>query len=102
VVPATIEKGILKTSTSGGTSINCVLAHIAATKPEKALVVTDGYIESCDALLLRSTRDQDIRALVSRDGSTAELRRASIPCKQLDKYPDATGDNQENQRTPFP
>lgn len=102
VVPATIEKGILKTSTSGGTSINCVLAHIAATKPEKALVITDGYIESCDALLLRSTRNQDIRALVSRDGSTAELRRASIPCKQLDKYPDATGDNQENQRTPFP
>lgn len=96
VVPAVIEKGILKTSTSGGTSMNCVLAHIAAAKPEKALVITDGYIESCDPALLRGIRGQNIHALVSRDGSTAELCRASIPCTQLAQYPDTVGNNSTN------
>jgi predicted metal-dependent peptidase len=44
-----IERGALKAQTTGGTSMACVLAHLARTKPEAAVVVTDGYIE-------RSTR----------------------------------------------
>lgn len=88
VAPATIEYGELKTRTTGGTSVNCVLAHLAETRPEKALVVTDGYIEACDPTLLRKIRGVALHALVSRDGNPAALEQAGIPCTQLNEYPD--------------
>jgi hypothetical protein len=90
VVPATIEKGVLKTSTTGGTAMNCVLEHLAQTRPEKALVVTDGYIERCDRGLLAACRETTIHALVSRDGSTRELEKVGIACTQLSPHPDGT------------
>ena len=50
VVPAVIESGgLLKTRTTGGTSMTCVLEHVAKTRPEAAVVLTDGYIERVDA-----------------------------------------------------
>ncbi len=87
VKPAIIEKGILKTQTSGGTSINSVLKHVADTGPGKALIITDGYIEECDKNLLRHIAGQAIHVLLSRDGSPAEIQRAGIPYTQLEKYP---------------
>ena len=45
-VPAVIERGQLRTSTTGGTSIQCVLEHVARTRPDAAVVVTDGFIEA--------------------------------------------------------
>ncbi len=45
VVPAVIEGGALKAGTSGGTSLECVLEHVAKTRPSCAVIVTDGYIE---------------------------------------------------------
>jgi hypothetical protein len=88
VAPATIEKGVLKTKTTGGTAMNCVLTHLAETRPEKALVLTDGYIERCDPALLKAASGTRLYALISRDGSAALLDEAGIPCTQLSEYPD--------------
>lgn len=87
VKPAIINNGVLKTNTTGGTSINCVLKHVAATRPGKALIITDGYIEPCDRDLLRRVTDQHLHVLLSRDGSAAEVEKAQIPYTQLERYP---------------
>jgi hypothetical protein len=87
VAPATIENGQLKTRSTGGTAMNCVLSHLAETRPEKALVITDGYIEACDPILLKKARGVTIHALVSRDGNPVRLEEAGISCTQLSKHP---------------
>lgn len=87
VEPATIEKGQLKTNTTGGTSMACVLEHIAKTKPVSAVVVTDGYIERVPKELLTKTRLTRLHVILTRDGSPSELHRAKIPYTQLDKMP---------------
>ena len=88
VEPAEIRDGRLVTSTTGGTSMDAVLRHIAETRPGKAVVITDGYIDECDPDLLTAVRGQDVRAIVSRDGSPAELERAGIPYSQLGRFSD--------------
>ena len=90
VVPATIEDGVLKTSTTGGTAMNCVLRHIAETCPENALVITDGYIEKCDQALLGAARDTSIHALIARHGDPARLEGEGIPTTQLAEHPAQT------------
>jgi hypothetical protein len=87
VAPATIRKGVLETSTTGGTSMNCVLAHLAETRPAKALVITDGYIEVCDPDLLSAAGDTTLHALVSRDGNPTRLADAGISSTQLSDFP---------------
>ncbi len=87
VAPAVIRDGVLETSTSGGTSINSVLAHFADSAPDRAVVITDGYIEQCDTALLNRLRNKTLQAIVSRAGSTGPLDRAGIPCYQLAPYP---------------
>ncbi len=87
VVPALIEKGRLKTITSGGASMACVLEHLAKTRPSAAVVITDGYIEPVDPVLLQQTAATRLHAIVTRDGSPRELRRAGIPCTQLEGVP---------------
>ena len=87
VAAAVIEGGQLKTSTSGGTSMGCVLEHLAATKPDSAVVLTDGYIERLDPALVKRVAATRVHVLVTRDGSAAELRRAGLAYTQLDKVP---------------
>ena len=87
VAPAVIRKGVLETSTSGGTSINCVLSHFADSDIDRAVVITDGYIEQCDSSLLQRLGRKTLHAIVSRDGSTTELDRAGISCHQLEQFP---------------
>ncbi len=87
VAAAVIEGGQLKTSTSGGTSMGCVLEHLAATKPDSAVVVTDGYIERLNPALVKRAAATRVHVLVTRDGSPAELRRAGLAYTQLDKVP---------------
>src|SRR3954451_14302696 len=41
----THKDGKLVASTTGGTSMACVLEHVADTRPPSAIVVTDCYIE---------------------------------------------------------
>jgi hypothetical protein len=87
VAPALIEDGQLKTTTSGGTSMKCVLEHLAATRPDCAVVLTDGYIERVEPSLVKRAAATRVHVLLTRDGSAAELRRAGLPYTQLDKVP---------------
>ncbi len=87
VAPARIEAGVLKTDTTGGTSLACVLDHISKTRPESAVIVTDGYIEAIPHALVGSTSHSRIHALVTRDGSPSELDRAGLSYTQLPKVP---------------
>ena len=87
VAAAVIEGGQLKTDTSGGTSMGCVLEHLAATKPQSAVVVTDGHIERLDPALVKRAFATRVHVILTRDGSGAELYRAGIAYTQLDKVP---------------
>jgi len=87
VAPAVIEDGQLRAQTSGGTSMSCVLEHLALTKPASAIVVTDGYIEEVDERLIQSISATRFHALVTRDGSPSALRRVGITYTQLDEVP---------------
>ena len=87
VAPAVIERGTLRTSTTGGTSMACVLEHVATTKPDAAIVVTDGYIEKLDRSLLAKTTSSRLHVLVTRDGNPALIEAAGLPYTQLDRVP---------------
>lgn len=87
VSPAVITNGQLRSDTSGGTSMACVLKHIAETRPASAVVVTDGYIEAVDRDLLARTAATRIHAIVTRDGNPAALKRIGMNYTQLDEVP---------------
>ena len=87
IAPAVIKNGQLVASTTGGTSMACVLQHLAQTRPATAIVITDGYIERLRPSLVEKAAGVRLHALVTRDGSPAELRRAGIPYTQLEKVP---------------
>jgi hypothetical protein len=87
VVPAVIERGALKAGTSGGTSLACVLEHVARTRPACAVIVTDGYVERIPkrrVAVLAATR---LHAIVTRDGNPSLLKAAGIPYSQLGRLP---------------
>ncbi|NLH77858.1 MAG: hypothetical protein GX465_12550 [Acidobacteria bacterium] len=87
VAPAVIEHGQLAARTTGGTSLACVLEHVARTRPASAVVVTDGYIEVLDRRLIMKASATRLHVLVTRDGSPAELLRAGLPYTQLERMP---------------
>jgi hypothetical protein len=88
VAAARIEKGRLISNTTGGTSMSCVLEHVARTRPSAAVVVTDGYIEELSptavAAAVARTR---LHVIVTRDGNPALIQRARLPFTQLSKVP---------------
>ena len=87
VAPAVIEKGQLRTSTSGGTSMQCVLNHIAKTRPDAAIVVTDGYIEPISHQQVAKTHGTRLHVLVTRGGNADLIAKAGLPYTQLEKVP---------------
>lgn len=87
VAPAVIQNGVLKAETTGGTSMACVLEHVARTCPKSAIVVTDGYIEKLDRRLVEKVSLTRLHILITRDGNPAIIHRAGIPYSQLDKVP---------------
>ena len=87
VAPAIIKGGQLQTITSGGTSMTCVLRHVAETRPTSAVVVTDGYIEALDTRLIATTSGTRLHTIITRDGHPWGLERAGIPYTQLDEVP---------------
>ena len=87
VSPALIEQGVLKTETTGGTSMSCVLEHVARTRPDADIVVTDGYIEVLDHSLVAKAAGTRLHVLVTRDGSPGLIARAGLPYTQLDQVP---------------
>ena len=87
VAKAEIVNGRLLADTTGGTSMGCVLEHIAETRPAAAVVVTDGYIETLSPGLLAGVRGTRLHAIVTRDGSPAMLHQAGISYSQLSRLP---------------
>lgn len=87
VVPALIERGALRANTSGGTSLECALAHIAKTRPSSAVIVTDGYIEPIARKRVAALAGTRLHAIVTRDGNPAALAKAGIPYSQLGRLP---------------
>ena len=87
VVPAVIEQGVLKAGTSGGTSLGCVLEHVAKTRPACAVIVTDGYVESIPKRRVAALSRTRLHAIVTRDGNPALLRAAGIAYSQLGRLP---------------
>jgi len=83
VAPAVIENGQLKTSTSGGTSLQCVIDHLHKTRPTAAVIITDGYIERLPPGIGQGLKPTRVHALISRDGDPSLLRQAGIPTTQL-------------------
>jgi hypothetical protein len=88
VVPAVIERGALRANTSGGTSLECALAHIAKTRPSSAVIVTDGYIEPVTKRRVAALAATRLHAIVTRDGNPAALAKAGIPYSQLGRLPE--------------
>jgi hypothetical protein len=87
VAPARIEQGRLVADTTGGTSMGCVLEHVARTKPRAAIVVTDGYIEALAPAQVAATAGTRLHIIVTRDGHAALLQRAGLPYTQLSRLP---------------
>ena len=85
VAPARIEQGRLIADTTGGTSMSCVLDHVARTKPRAAIVVTDGYIEALSPKQVAATAGTRLHVIVTAKGSPAWLQHAGIPRAQLSK-----------------
>ena len=67
--------------------MQCVLEHVAKTRPQAAIVVTDGYIERIDKRLVTKLAATKLHVLLTRDGSPVEIRRIGLPYTQLDKVP---------------
>jgi hypothetical protein len=87
VAPARIEKGRLMAATTGGTSMRCVLDHVARTQPRAAIVVTDGHIEPLSRTLVAATSRTRLHVIVTRAGSAALLHQAGLPYTQLSRLP---------------
>jgi len=87
VAPAVIRNGFLRTSTSGGTSLACVLEHVARTKPSAAVIVTDGIVGNVDREMLGRCRATRLHVLISADGSPAAIAKASLPWTKLSEVP---------------
>jgi len=87
VAPARISNGTLHADTTGGTSMACVLEHLADTAPPCAVVITDGYIEHLPKAAVKNAARTRIHALVTRDGDPSLLHAAGIPYTQLGRLP---------------
>jgi len=82
-----IERGVLKAGTSGGTSLECVLEHVAKTRPACAVIVTDGYVEQIPRKRVAALAATRLHAIVTRDGNPAPLKSAGIAYSQLGRLP---------------
>jgi len=87
VEPALIKKGQLRTATTGGTSMQCVLDHVAKTRPDAAIVITDGYIEPISRSQAAHAVGSKLHVLVTRYGNPALIAKAGLPYTQLEKVP---------------
>jgi hypothetical protein len=87
VAPANIEGGQLRTQTTGGTRLSCVLEHVAQTRPSAAIIVTDGVVERIQAKAIALTQPTRLHAVITHGGSPETIRSAGIPCTQLERLP---------------
>lgn len=74
VTPATIKNDRLVTASTGGTELRPVIEHLRATRPPKALVITDGYVEKLNPADA-ATPHTHVEALLSPHGDDSILRK---------------------------
>jgi hypothetical protein len=87
VHPARILRGKLETKTTGGTAMDCVYRHIRQTRPAKALIITDGFVEESSAAANPHELCR-IEAIIPHDGHDATLlKHHKIPTTRLTKLP---------------
>lgn len=82
VEPARIEQGRLITKTTGGTTLTCVFDHLRRTRPTKALVITDGFVENLPRDRAR-VDGVSVHFLISAGGSDQILRDYGHPISRL-------------------
>jgi hypothetical protein len=87
VSPAIIKGRELQTRSTGGTSLTCVLAHIAEQRPTAAVIITDGFVETVDRRLLTAIRNTHLHVIVTRRGATHAVRAAGLRYTQLGEVP---------------
>lgn len=87
VHPARIVGGELQTNSTGGTRLSCVYQHIRQTRPEKALIITDGFVEDSSAGAYPRELCS-IEAIIPHDGYDSILvNQHRIPTVRLSKLP---------------
>jgi hypothetical protein len=87
VARAHIEDGQLRTRTTGGTRLSCVLEHLAQTRPSAAVIITDGVVEQIQARTVALTEPTRLHAIITHGGNPVRLRSAGIPFTQLERLP---------------
>ena len=85
VEPAHLRGGQLVTRSTGGTSVACVLDHLRRTRPTKALIITDGFVER-----LRSSEysvsGTKVEVLLTSKGTPNVIRPSGWLISQLSPY----------------
>jgi hypothetical protein len=87
VEPAEFRRGSLVTRTTGGTRLGPVFQHLATRRPEKALIITDGYVETPRGDWAEVARRHQVEFLISANGTDQVLAPLARPCTQLAKLP---------------
>ncbi|MEN9633261.1 MAG: hypothetical protein RL077_1665 [Verrucomicrobiota bacterium] len=98
VEPAHFSRGRLVTRSTGGTSVACVLDHLRRTRPAKALIITDGFVEklkSNDYAVPGTT----VEVLLTSKGTEDVLCHSRRPLHRLPPAPGARI-QMENHRLP--
>lgn len=83
--PARIVQGKLEALTTGGTKLGCVYSHIRQTKPAKALIITDGFVEappSCN----QTDHLCQIEAIIPHNGTDSVLVKYGILVSRLSEF----------------
>ena len=87
VTPAVFKAGQLVTGTTGGTELGCVIEHLKATRPQKALVITDGYVASPPGEWRDTLTRHGVEFLISNGGSTQIVCKLGRPVHTLPALP---------------
>lgn len=87
VAPARFVGGTLEYVTSGGTSIGPVFEHIRANRIQRALIVTDGFVERITPEMMSGLRADQIQVLLSSFGLGGVFKKAGIQTHTLPKLP---------------
>jgi len=81
ICEAKIVGGELTARTTGGTRLGCVYEHLRKTKPDRALVITDGFVEDGKPA---GTNLCHIEAIIPHDGHDTILSKIhGIPVTRL-------------------
>ena len=87
VSPAEFRQGKLVTGTTKGTEIGCVVAHLKATRPAKALVITDGFVETPRSGWRETLARHGVEFLISNGGITRVVGAFERPVHSLPALP---------------